>query len=84
MQIYHGAVQTEQKHAVRIINNRTRFDNTNKLFNTKKIWNIYKLNIFSLAVFMYQIRRKTASLKFSGSFEKICHGYPTNSLQFKY
>ena len=37
MQIYHGAVQTEQKHAVRIINNRTRFDNTNKLFNTKKI-----------------------------------------------
>ena len=26
---------------------------------------------------MYQIRSKAAPLTFSGSFEKICHGYPT-------
>ena len=31
---------------------------------------------------MYQI--KTALLRFSGSFEKISHGYPTNFSQFDY
>ena len=33
---------------------------------------------------MYQIRNKTAPLTFSGSFEKISHGYPTNFSQFNY
>ena len=75
---------SQQKHAVRIINNRTRFDHTNKLFKSQKILNIYKLNILRVAVFMYQIRNKTAPLTFSGSFEKICHGYPTNFSQFNY
>ena len=36
---------SQQKHAVRIINNRTRFDHTNELFKSQKILNIYKLNI---------------------------------------
>ena len=33
---------------------------------------------------MYQIRNKTAPLRFSGSFEKISHRYPTNFSQFNY
>ena len=65
---------SQQKRAVQIINNRTRFDHTNELFKSQKVFNIYKLNILSAAVFMYQIRNKTALLTFSGSFEKICHG----------
>ena len=57
MQIYRGAVQTkkllsQQKHAVQIINNTTRFDHTNDLFKSQKILNIYKLNILSVAVFV--------------------------------
>ena len=74
----------QQKHAVRIINNRTRLDHTNELFKSQKILNIYKLNILSVAVFMYQIRNKTAPLTFSGSFEKIFHGYPKHFSQFTY
>ena len=35
------------------------------------------LNILSVAVFICQIRNKTAPLTFSGSFKKISHGYPT-------
>ena len=62
---------SQQKHAVRIINNRTRLDHTNELFKSQKILNIYKLNILSVAVFIYQIRNKTAPLTFSGRFEKI-------------
>ena len=74
----------QQKHAVRIIKNRTRLDHTNELFKSQKILNIYKLNILSVAVFMYQIRNKTAPLTFSGCFEKISYGYPTNFSQFNY
>ena len=86
MQIYRGSVETEhqQKHAIRIINNRTRFDHTNQLFKSQKILNIYKLNILSVAVSIYQIRKKTAPFTFSGSFEKICNEYPTNVSQFNY
>ena len=75
---------SQQKHAVQIINNRIRFGHTNELFKSQKILNIYKLNILSVAIFMYQIRNKTVPLTFSGSFEKICHGYPTNFSQFNY
>ena len=75
---------SQQMHAVRIINNRTRLNHTNELFKSQKILNIYKLNVLSVAVFMYQIRNKTAPLIFSGRFEKIPHGYPTNSSQFNY
>ena len=63
---------------------RTRLDHTKKIFKSQKILNIYKLNILSVAVFMYQIRNKTAPLTFSGSFEKISHGYPTNFSRFNY
>ena len=69
MQICRGAVQTnlknllsQQKHAVRIINKRTRLDHTNELFKSQKLLNIYKLNILSVAVSMYQIRTETRLL----------------------
>ena len=74
----------QKKNVVQITNIRTHFDHTNKLFKSQKILNIYKLRILSVALFMYQIRNKTAPLTFSGSFEKICHGYPTNFSQFNY
>ena len=75
---------SQQKHAVQIINNRMRLDHTNELFKSPKILKIYKLNILSLAVFIYQIRKKTAPLTFLGSFEKVSHGCPTNFSQFNY
>ena len=75
---------SQQTYAVRIINSRTRLDHANELFKSQKILNIYKSNILSVAIFMYQIRIKTAPLTFSRSFEKISHGYPTNISQFNY
>ena len=75
---------SQQKHAVQIINNRTGVDHANDLFKSQKILNNYKLNILSVAVFMHQIRNKTATLTLSGSFEKISHGYPTNFSKFNY
>ena len=58
---------SQQKHAVRIIIKRTRLDHTNELFKTQKVLNPFS----SVAVFIYQIRNKTAPLTFSGRFEKI-------------
>ena len=60
---------SQQKHAVQIINNTTCFDHTSEL---------------SVAVFMYQTRKKTPPLIFSGRFERISLGYPTNFSQFNY
>ena len=56
---------SQQKHAVLIINKRTHFNHTNEKVERVK----------------YQIRNKTAPLAFSGSFEKIYHGDPTNFSQ---
>ena len=75
---------SQQKDAVRIIHNRTHLDHTNELFKSQKILNIYKLNILSVRVFMYQIRNKTTPLTFSGCFEKISHGCMTNFSLFHY
>ena len=60
----------QQKHAVRIINNRTGFEHAKELFKSKEILDICKLNILSVAVFLYQMRDITASLTFSKSFER--------------
>ena len=60
---------SQQKHAVQIMNNTTCFDHTSEL---------------SVAVFMYQTRKKTPPLIFSGRFERISLGYPTNFSQFNY
>ena len=65
MQIYLGLIQTEpinlkkllsqRKHAIRIINNKTRSERTKQLFNSQKILNIYKLNILNTAIFMHKL-----------------------------
>ena len=43
-----------------IINNERRFDNTKKISKSKTILNASKLNIISVAVFMFHMRNKTA------------------------
>ena len=39
-------LMSQQKHAVRIVNNKTRFEHTKELFNLQKILNIYKHSNF--------------------------------------
>ena len=60
----------QQKHAVRIINNRTGFDHAKELFKSQKMLYICKLNILSVVVFLYQMKDITPSLTFSRSFER--------------
>ena len=44
---------SQQKHAIRIVDNKTRFEHTKELFNSLKILNIYKLNILNTSIFMH-------------------------------
>ena len=56
---------SQQKYAIRIVNNKTRFEHTEELFNSQKILNIYKLNILNTAIFMHKVCNETAPATFS-------------------
>ena len=43
---------SQQKHTIRIVNNKTKFKHTKELFKSANVLNLYKLNILSMAVFM--------------------------------
>ena len=70
-------LQSQQKHAIRIVNNKTRFEHTKELFNSQKILKIYKLNILNAALFMHKIYNETAPATFFEPFQKVSHPYPT-------
>ena len=49
-------INSQQKHALRIIFNKSKFEHTSELFKSSKILNVYKINIFNTAVFMHKIQ----------------------------
>ena len=51
-------LSSQQKHAVRIICNKGKFEHTKQLFQSNKILNVYKLNILNFATFMYKVNEK--------------------------
>ena len=66
----------QQKQVLRIIFNKCKFEHTSKLFKYSKILNVYKLNIFNIAVFMHKIQKKSAPNIFLLKFRKSSHSYP--------
>ena len=69
----------QQKHAMCIICNKSKFEQTKQLFQSNKILNVYKWNILNVAAFMYTINQKTAPNIFLSRFEKPSHFYPVRS-----
>ena len=61
---------SQQKHAIRIVNNKTYFEHKKELFNSLKILNIYKLNILNTAIFMHKVY-ETAPATFFELFQKV-------------
>ena len=72
-------LRSQQKHAVRIVHNKTKIEHTKKLFKSANVLNLYKLNILSIAVFMHRVLTKTSPSVFAGSIETIFHLYSTRS-----
>ena len=75
---------SQQKHALRIIFNKSKFEHTSGLFKSSKILNVYKLNNFSTAVFMDKIQGKSAPGIFLPKFRKSSHSYPTRFPHLNY
>ena len=69
---------SQQKHAIRIVHNKTKFEHTEELFKSTNALNSCKLNIINIAVFMHRVHAKISSL-FTGSFQRISHLYSTRS-----
>ena len=77
-------INSQQKHALRIIFNKSKFEHTSELFKSSKILNVCKLNIFNTAVFMHKIQRKSAPSIFSPKFRKPSHSHPTRFSHLNY
>ena len=76
-------INSQQKHALRIIFNKSKFEHTSELFKSSKILNVCKLNIFNTAVFMHRIQGKSALSIFLPKFRKRPHSYPTRFSHLK-
>ena len=75
---YLRKINSEQKHALRLIHNKNRFYHSKELFESCEILNIYKLNLLNNAVFMYKIKNRTAPSSFLEKFEQPAHSYPAH------
>ena len=51
-------INSEQKHAIRIIFNITKFAHTREIFKEQKILNMYQLNILSNIIFVHRVENK--------------------------
>ena len=72
-------LRSQQKHAIRIVHNKTKFEHTKELFKSASVLNLYKFNILSIAVCMHRIYTKTSPPVFTGSFQRNSHLYSTRS-----
>ena len=57
---YLRKLNSQQKHFLRLIPNKNRFYHSEKLFESREIVNVYKLNLLNAAVFMHKIETRTA------------------------
>ena len=77
-------INSQQKHALHIIFNKSKFEHTSELFKSSKILHVYKLNIFNTAPFMHKIQGKLAASIFLPKFRKHSHSYSTRFSHLNY
>ena len=65
-------LRSQQKDAIRIVYNKTKFEHTKKLFKSANVLNFYKLNILSIAPFLHRVHTKTSLPVLTGRFQRIC------------
>ena len=64
-------LRSQQKHAIRMVHNKTKFEYTKELFKSTNVLNLYELNILSITVFMHRVHAKTSPPIFTGNFQGI-------------
>ena len=63
----------KQKHAIRIVFNKTRFDRTREIFRVNNILNVYQINIIKNLTFMQQVVTNSIPKTFLPKFQKPSH-----------
>ena len=77
-------VDSQQKHSVRIIYNKMKYESVRELLIPLKILNVYQISILNNASFMHRINAKNAPTVFFSKFTKPSHIYPTRFSQINY
>ena len=70
-------IKSRQKHALRIIFGKSKFERTSELFKCSKVLNVYVLKIFNTAVFMHKIPEKSMLNIFLLKFRRHSHSHTT-------
>ena len=81
---YLKKLQSQQKHAVRIIFHENKFAHTREHFKENNILNIYQLNIFNNLLFLYRVKNGKAPNVFLSKFLSSLRHYPTSFSQNNY
>ena len=67
----------KQKQAVRIIFHEDRLAHSRPLLKNLNALNVYQVNLYQVASFMYQMKHNTTPMIFNESFSNVDHSYPT-------
>ena len=67
----------KQKQAARIIFHKDRLTHARPLMNQLKALNVYQINLYQIASFMYQVKNGSIPKIFSNDFSSVEHSYPT-------
>lgn len=74
-------INNHQKHEIRIIYNKRKFESAQELIEHSKIFNIHELNILNTHVFMHRINLNKASpnliVNFKNQLANIPLDFPT-------
>ena len=75
---YLKKLQSQQKHAIRIIFRQNKFVHTREHFKENNILNIYQLNIFNNLLFLHRVKNGKAPNVFLSKFLRPSHHYRTS------
>ena len=77
-------IHYQQKHAARIVFGEDRLTHSRPLLRSLNALNIYQINIYQHANFMYKFKHSQTPSIFNNVFEKSDHKYPTQFSEINY
>ena len=83
---YFTNIHCPQKHAARMIFNEDILTHSRPLLRSLNALNVYQMNLYQHANFMYKFKKNQAQKIFNMAFKKLTHKYPSQFLEtnFKY
>ena len=77
-------INSQQKHALRIIYNKTKYESVREILKSLNILNMYQINILNNAIFMHRVNANNAPNIFLEKLTKPYHLYETRFSQINF